>query len=188
MLRPLGIDNTVIVDVFKTMTQAQIDLQTQLEQATPTDLITRPLSNDSPVLYIETSEQTPTFLEPMEHTKVENETSKPTPPQDDTDHTQSTPLPPKKRYEIMKDPISLSSPIYPPSIPSKISLCTNRDDHLISILSTDDFVFILYPSLRKIEILHLSCKFLTKNVIVARFLQDNASLARILQDDENLAR
>ena len=56
MLRPLGIDNTVIVDVFKTMTQAQIDLQTQLEQATPTDLITRPLSNESPVLYIETSE------------------------------------------------------------------------------------------------------------------------------------
>ena len=66
MLRPLGIDNTVIVDVFplNTMTQAQLDLQkqaqldlqTQLEQATPTDLITRPLSNDSPVLYIETSE------------------------------------------------------------------------------------------------------------------------------------
>ena len=142
MLRPLGIDNTVIVDVFKTMTQTQIGLQTQLEQATPTDLITRPLSNDSPVLYIETSEQTPpTFLEPMEHTKVEKENPKPTPPQDDTDHTQSTPPPPKKRYEIMKDPIFLSSPIYPPSIPSKISLCTNRDDHLISILSTDDFVF-----------------------------------------------
>ena len=142
MLRPLGIDNTVTVDVFKTMTQAQIDLQTQLEQATPTDLITRPLSNDSPVLYIETSEQTPpTFLEPMEHTKVEHENSKPTPSQVDTDHTQSTPPPPKKRYEIMKDPIFLSSPIYSPSIPSKISLCTNRDDHLISILSTDDFVF-----------------------------------------------
>ena len=54
------------VDVFplNTMTQAQIDLQTQLEQATPTDLITRPLSNDSPVLYIETFAQTPpTFLE-----------------------------------------------------------------------------------------------------------------------------
>ena len=100
MLRPLGIDNTVIVDVFKTMTQAQIDLQTQLEQATPTDLLTRPLSNDSPVLNIETSEQTPpTFLEPMEHTKVENENPKPTPlqdDQDDTDHTQSTPPPPKK--------------------------------------------------------------------------------------------
>ena len=126
----------------QTMTQAQIDLQIQLEQATPTDLITRPLSNDSPVLYIDTSEKTPpTFLEPMEHTKVENENPKPTPPQDDTDHTQSTPPPPKKRYEIMKDPIFLSSPIYPPSIPSKISLCTNRDDHLISILSTDDFVF-----------------------------------------------
>ena len=132
----------MIVDVFETMTQAQIDLQTQLEQAIPTDLITRPLSNDSPVLYIETSEQTPpTFLEQMEHTKVEQENSKPTPSQDDTDLTQPTPPPPKKRYEIMKDPIFFSSPVYPPSIPSKISLCTNRDDHLVPILSTDDFVF-----------------------------------------------
>ena len=152
MLRPLGIDNTLIVDVFplNTMTQAQldlqkqaqIDLQTQLEQATPTDLITRPLSNDSPVLYIETSEQTPTtFLEPLEHTKVEHENSKPTPSQDDTDHRQTTPPPPKKRYEIMKDPIFLSSPTYPPSIPSKISLCTNRADHLIPLLSNGNFVF-----------------------------------------------
>ena len=99
------------------MTQAQNDLQTQLEQATPTDIITRPLSNDSPVPYIETSEQTPpSFLEKMEHTKVEHESSKPTPSQDDTDHTQPTPPPPNKRYEIMKDPIFLSSPIYPPSI------------------------------------------------------------------------
>ena len=131
------------------MTQAQIDLQTQLEQATPTDLRTRPLSNDSPVLYIETSEQTPpTFLEPMGHTKVKNENPKPTPPPDDTDHTQSTPPPPKKRYEIMKDPIFLPSPIYPPSIPSKISLCTNRDDHLISILlltiSSSKHNYLLY--------------------------------------------
>ena len=95
------------------MTQAQLDLQTQLEQATPTDLITRPLSNDSPVLYIETSEQTPpTFLEQMEDTKVEHENSKPTPSQDDNDHTQTKPPPPKKRYESMKDPIFLLSPIY----------------------------------------------------------------------------
>ena len=120
--------------------QAQLDLQTQLEQATTTDLITRPLLNDSSVLYIETSEQTPpTFLEQMEHTKHEN--SKPTPSQDDTDHTQTTPPPPKKRYEFMKDPIFLSSPIYLPSKPSKVSLCTNRDDHLIPLLSTDNFVF-----------------------------------------------
>ena len=98
------------------MTQAQIDLQTQLEQAIPTDLMTRPLLNDSPVFYTETSEQTPpTFLEPMEHTKVEHENSKPTPSQDDTDHTKPIPPPPKKRYELMKDPIFLSSPIYPPT-------------------------------------------------------------------------
>ena len=74
---------------LNTMTQAQIDLQTQLEQATPTDLITRPFSNDSPVLYIETSEQTPpTFLEQMEHTKVEHENSKPAPSQK-TEHKKS---------------------------------------------------------------------------------------------------
>ena len=47
------------------MTQAQIDLQNQtdlqnqLEQAAA-DLTTRPLLNDSPVLYIDTSEPTPT--------------------------------------------------------------------------------------------------------------------------------
>ena len=153
MLRPLGIDNTVTVDVFplNTMTQAQLDLQKQaqldlqkqLVQATPTDLTTRPLLNDSPVLYIETADQTPpTFLEQMEHTKVEHENPKPATSHDDTDHTQTTPPPPpKKRYEIMKDPVFLSSPIYPPSIPSKISLCPNRDDHLIPLLSNGDFVF-----------------------------------------------
>ena len=150
MLRPLGIDTTVIVDVFlEKMTQAQldlqkqetIDLQKQLEQATA-DLTTRPLLNDSPLLYIDTSEQQPpTFLEPMEHTKVEYENPKTETPIEDTEQTQAAPPPPKKRYEIMKDPIFLSSPIYPPSIPSKLSLCTNRDDHLIPILSHDNFVF-----------------------------------------------
>ena len=142
MLSPLGKDNTVIVDVFlHKMIQAQIDLQKQLEQATA-DLTTRPLSNNSPVLYIETSEQTPpTFLEQMEHTKVEHKNPKTATPPDDTDHTQATPPPPKKRSEIMKDTVFLSSPIYAPSIPSKIPLCTNRDDHLIPLLSHDDFVF-----------------------------------------------
>ena len=44
------------------------------------------------------------------------------------------------------------------------------------------------PSLTKIEILHLSCKILTKHGILARFLQAETSLARILQDNANLAR
>ena len=110
------------------MTQAQLDLQKQeqidpqkqLEQATA-DLTTRPLLNDSPVLYIETSDQTPpTFLEQMEHTKVEHENQKTDTPTDDIDQTQATPPPPKKRYEIMKDPIFLSWPRNPPSIPPKI--------------------------------------------------------------------
>ena len=77
----------------------------------------------------------------MEHTKVEHENTKPVTSHDDTDHTQTTPPPSKKRYEIRKDPVFLSSPIYPPSIPSKTSTCTNRDDYLIPLLSNGDFVF-----------------------------------------------
>ena len=64
------------------MTQAQTDLQNQndlqnqLEQATA-DFTTRPLLNDSPVLYIDTSEPTPTnSLEQMEQDKIEHDTSK----------------------------------------------------------------------------------------------------------------
>ena len=141
MLRPLGIDNTVTVDVFNTMTQAQVDLQNQLEQAT-SDLTTRPLLNDSPVLYIDTSEPIPTTsLEQMEQETIEHATSKVSTPLNDIDHTHATPPPPKKRYEIMKDPVFLSSPIYLPFISTNTSLSTNRDDHLISLLSHDDFTF-----------------------------------------------
>ena len=78
------------------MTQAQIDLQKQLEQATA-DLTTRPLLNDSPVLYIDTSESTPfNSIEQMEHAKIEHDTSKIPTPLDDTDRTHATPPPPKK--------------------------------------------------------------------------------------------
>ena len=41
----------------------------------------------------------------------------------------------------MKDPVFLSSPIYPPFIFTNTSLSTNREDHLISLLSHDDFTF-----------------------------------------------
>ena len=116
MLRPLEIDNTVIVDVFNTRTQAHVDLHNQLEQATA-DLTTRPLLNDSPVLYIDTSEPIPTTsLEQMDQEKIEHDTSKVSTPLNDIDHTHATPPPPKKRNEILKDPVFLSSPIYPPFI------------------------------------------------------------------------
>ena len=41
----------------------------------------------------------------------------------------------------MKDLVFLSSPIFPPKIPSQPSLSTTRDDHLIPILSQDSFTF-----------------------------------------------
>ena len=47
----------------------------------------------------------------------------------------------QKKYEIMKDPVFLSSPIYPPMIPTKPQLSTTRDDYLVPILSTNRFSF-----------------------------------------------
>ena len=124
------------------MTQAQVDLQNQLEQAT-SDLTTRPLLNDSPVLYINTSSEPipTTSLKQMEQDKIEHDTSKVSTPLNDIDHTHATPPPPKKRYEIMKDFVFLSSQINPPFISTNTSLSTNRDDQLISLLSLDDFTF-----------------------------------------------
>ena len=141
MLRPLGIDITVVVDVFNTMTQAQVDLQNQLEQATA-DLTTRPLLNDSLVLYIDTSEPIPTTSqEQMEQEKLNMIQQKfRLRSMILIIHTQHHLLR-KKRYETMKDHVFLSSSIYPPFISTNTSLSTNSDDHLISLLSHDDFIF-----------------------------------------------
>ena len=102
------------------------------------DLTTRPLFNDSPVLFLETHDQviapSSEQIEQTEHTTSSNVN---TPP----DITNETPPPPKKRYKIMKDPVFLSSLIFPPTIPSKHSLSTNRDDHLIPLLSQDNYTF-----------------------------------------------
>ena len=100
----------------------QIDLQNQLELVTA-DLKTRPLLNDSPVLYIDTSEPTPTnSLEQMEQEKIEQDTSKVPTPLNDTDNTHATPPPPKKRYEIMKDPLILHQSILLQYLPNFLSL------------------------------------------------------------------
>ena len=41
----------------------------------------------------------------------------------------------------MKDHVFLSSPIFSPKIPSQPPLSTTRDDHLIPLLSQDNFTF-----------------------------------------------
>ena len=45
----------------------------------------------------------------------------------------------RKKYEIMKDPAFLLLPVYPPKIPTKPQLSTNRDEYLTPILSTSRF-------------------------------------------------
>ena len=120
------------------VTQEQIDLQNQLEMHT-TDLITKPLSNDSPVFFLDTKETSDDPIpDPMEHQNFPSKNKTP------SDHDQSPDTPPptkKKKYEIMKDPEFLSSPIYPPILPTKLQLSTNRDDYLVPILSTNRFSF-----------------------------------------------
>ena len=105
--------------------QKQLDLQNQLELHTA-DIITKPLSNDSPVLFLGAKESTDTTHDQMEHQPVPSKIKTP------SDHGQSPEVPPpsKKKYEIMKDPAFLSSPVYPPFLPTKPQLSTNRVDYL----------------------------------------------------------
>ena len=122
------------------VTQEQIDLQNQLEIHTA-DLITKPLSNDSPILFLDTKEITDDPIQDqMEHQNIPEQQNIPTIPTknktpSDPDQSPDTPPPTKKKYEIMKDPAFLSSPIYPPIIPTKPQLSTTRDDYLVPILS-----------------------------------------------------
>ena len=46
-----------------------------------------------------------------------------------------------KKYDIMKDHIFFTSPVYTPVISPKDSISTQRDDYLIPILSTETFTF-----------------------------------------------
>ena len=77
------------------MTQAQLDFQSQLEQST-NELITKPLFNDTPALFLESVEESTTYLpEQVERHK--------TSPQDPTpsetfplDQSHESPPPPKR--------------------------------------------------------------------------------------------
>ena len=119
------------------VTQEQIDLQNQLEMHTA-DLITEPLSNDSPVLFLDTKETSDNpLLEQMEHQNFPSKYKTPS----DHDQSPETPPPTKKKYEIMKGPAFLSSPIYPTIIPTTTKLSKTSDDYLVPILSTNRFSF-----------------------------------------------
>ena len=119
------------------MTQAHLDLHNQLEPSS-SDQSTQPLFDDSPVLFLETIDQVNAHhSEQVEQTELNTSSKVQTPP----DTTNEVPPPPAKRYEIMKDPVFLSSPVSTNRRPSQPSLSTYRDDHLIPILSQDNFTF-----------------------------------------------
>ena len=117
------------------MSQALLDLQ---QEPSSSDLTTQPLFNDSPVLFLETLDQV--NAQPSEQVEQTQYTT-PTKVNTHPATTHEVPPLPKKRYEIMKDFVFLSSPIFPPKTPSQPSLSTTRDDHLIPLLSQDNFTF-----------------------------------------------
>ena len=73
----------------------------------------------------------------MEHQNIPSKNKTPSA----HDQSPDTLPPTKKKYEILKDPAFLSSPIYPPIKPTKPQLSTTRDDYLVPILSTNPFPF-----------------------------------------------
>ena len=124
------------------MTQAHIDLQSQLDSqniSNTSDPSTTPLCNTSPILFLSPIEPTNNQREQMDTNHITSKSS-------DTDEKPpeqsiSTPPPSKKKFDIMKDPSFLTSPVYPPVISPKDSISTQRDDYLIPILSTENFTF-----------------------------------------------
>ena len=81
------------------MTQAHRDLQ---REPSSSDLTTQPLSNDTPVLFLETIDPVSAHpSEQVEQTEHNTFSNVDTPP----DTTHEVPPPPKKRYEIMKCPV-----------------------------------------------------------------------------------
>ena len=89
------------------ITQEQIDLQNQLEMRT-TDLMTNPLSNDSPVLILDTKDlPNISAHDQMDHQPILSKNKTPS----DHDKSPETLPPNKKKHEIMKDPAFFSSPV-----------------------------------------------------------------------------
>ena len=116
------------------MTQAQLslhNLQTQLEQPS-SDLTTQSL-----ILFLEPMDNSDNAEQVEEQPEHTTSSKIYTPP----DNSNETPPPSEKRYRITKDPVFLSSLICPPKIPTNPSRSTNPDDHLIPLLSHDNFTF-----------------------------------------------
>ena len=132
------------------MTRAHMDLQSQLDSqknSNISDPSTPPLCNTSPISFLSPIEPTSNQIEQMDTTHTVSKSS-------DTDDNESssqnhkppeqspsTPPPSKKKYDIMKHPIFLTSPVYPPLISPKDSISTQRDDYVIPILSNKNFTF-----------------------------------------------
>ena len=128
------------------MTQAHIDLQSQLDSqniSNISDPSTTPLCN-TPISFLSPIEHTNNLVEQMDTNNIvykPSDTDIDSPSTKHSEPSASTPPPSKKKYNFIKDPIFLTSPIYSPIISPTDSISTQRDDYLIPILSNEQFTF-----------------------------------------------
>ena len=102
------------------------------------------MCNNSPISFLSPIEPTNNQIEQMDTThKSSDADNNETPSQNHKPPEQLPSLPPlsKKKYDIMKDPILLTSPVYPPLISPKDSISTQRDYYLIQILLNKNVTF-----------------------------------------------
>ena len=99
------------------------------------------MCNNSPISFLSPIDSTNNQIEQMDtnhkpsdtdNNEISFQNHKP------PEQSASTPPPSRKKYDIMKDPIFLTSP---PFISLKDSISTQRDDYLIPNLSNENFTF-----------------------------------------------
>ena len=128
------------------MTQAHIDLQSQLDSRNLSNISVPPttfLCNTSPISFLSPIEPTNTNISQNKWTVTTSLLSLLILMEILLNNIYISTVPPsKKKYDIMKDPIFLTFPVYPPVISPKDSISTQRgDDYLIPILSNKNFTF-----------------------------------------------
>ena len=102
--------------------------------------------NTTPIFFLSPIEPTKISVEQMDTSKTVSKTSEtdndfPSQTNKLSESSASTPPPSKKKYDIMKDPTFLTSPVFPPQKSPKDSFLTHRDHYLRPILSNKTFTF-----------------------------------------------
>ena len=159
------------------MTQAHLDLQSQLDSQNISNIsvpTTTPLCNTSPIFFLSPIEPTNNQIEQMDtniskssdtdNNDMSSQNYKP------SEQSAATPPPSEKKYDILKNPIFLTSPVYPPLISPKDSISTQLDEYLIQFYQTkishSNLNSYLYICTQHTTLLHYMTKTKTSSLLL----------------------